>query len=278
MSKKPLLLVIMDGMGIADPGPGNAVTSAHLETLTDLEANHPTVSLKAAGEAVGVTKGDMGNSEVGHNAIGAGQIIAQGPSKVQEAFKNNTVFNTPTWHEIIDQVKSRNSTLHFMGLFSDGNVHANIYDLFAMMKQAQSEGIQRIRVHVMLDGRDVPPESAEKYVDMFDDFVKSLGNPDYKIASGGGRMVIWMDRYENDWGMLELGWHTSVRGEGKQYANAKDAIFTSRKEDDPANDQYLAPFVIAENGQPIGTVDDGDALVYYNFRADRSIQAAMTFT
>jgi len=278
MSKKPLLLVIMDGIGIDDPGPGNAFTSAHLETLTDLTANNPTVTLKASGEAVGIPKGDMGNSEVGHNAIGAGQIILQGSSKAQQMFQTGEVFQTQTWHNVIDQVKSRNSTLHIMGLFSDGNVHADINHCFAMMKQAQQEGIQRIRVHAIFDGRDVPPESAEKYIDMFEDYVRSLGNPDYRIASGGGRMNVWMDRYENDWGMIELGWHTVVLGEGRQFEGAKDAVLTLRKEFEPPNDQYLQPFVIADNGQPIGTVNDGDAFVFYNFRADRAIEGAMAFT
>ena len=276
--KGPVVLVIMDGVGERDGAEGNAVAQAHTETLNKLKAGYPHATLLAAGEAVGIPEGDMGNSEVGHNAMGAGQIIQQGPTRVQEMIDSGEIFRSPTWQAAIANVKEHSATLHLIGLLSDANIHSHINHVFALMKDALSQGITRIRVHICLDGRDVPPESAENYIDMFNDYVVSLGSPDYKIASGGGRMIYWMDRYENDWGIVECGWRTSVLGEGRQFADAKDAVLTLRAEHKPPNDQYLPSFVIAEDGQPIGTINDGDSVIYFNFRADRSVQAATAFT
>lgn len=268
----------MDGVGLSDRTEGNALKEARIETINNLFQDYPFTKLGASGRYVGIPDGDMGNSEVGHNAIGAGEIIAQGTKLVDEAIIGGKAFGEPTWQNAIKNVKDHNSTLHFMGIFSDGNNHSNVTHLEAMIRQAHDEGIQRIRVHILVDGRDVPPQSEPKYINRFENFVHELGDPDYKIASGGGRMVITADRYENDWGMVEKGWHTHVLGEGRQFISATEAIETYRAEDPGIQDQYMPPFVIAENGQPIGTINDNDSVIYIDFRADRAIEISMAFT
>lgn len=276
--KGPVVLVVMDGVGLSDNEKYNAVKQAHLETLHSLMEKYPTAKLGAAGEYVGIPKDDMGNSEVGHNAMGAGEIVLQRSAAVENDVNTGEIFNTKTWLDIIERIHQNNSTLHFMGIFSDGNVHSNISHLEKMMAQAQKDGIERIRVHALIDGRDVPPHSEPKYIQRLEKFVHELGDPDYKIASGGGRMVITCDRYENDWGMVEKGWHTHVLGEGRQFASATEAIETFRKETKDLQDQYMPAFVIAKDGEPIGKIQDGDAVVYIDFRADRAIEMAQAFT
>ena len=274
----PVVLVVMDGVGLREETDGNAVKQAHLETLDDLMKKYPVAKLGAAGEYVGIPKGDMGNSEVGHNAMGAGEIVLQRSAAVENDVNTGKIFATDTWRQIIDQIHQHNSTLHFMGIFSDGNVHSNIAHLEKMMAQAQKDGVERIRVHALIDGRDVPKQSEPKYIQRLEQFIHNLGDPDYKIASGGGRMVITCDRYENDWPMVEKGWHTHVLGEGRQFATATEAVETFRAENPDLHDQYMPPFVIAKNGQPIGTINDGDAVIYIDFRADRAIEMAQAFT
>ncbi|MBR6134011.1 2,3-bisphosphoglycerate-independent phosphoglycerate mutase [Candidatus Saccharibacteria bacterium] len=274
----PVVLVVMDGVGLRDQREGNAVKQAHLETLNYLMDKYPTAKLGAAGEYVGVPKDDMGNSEVGHNAMGAGEIVLQRSAAVENDVNTGKIFETQTWRDIVTRIHGRGSTLHFMGIFSDGNVHSNIAHLEKMLAQAQKDGINRIRVHMLIDGRDVPPHSEPKYIQRLEKFIHDLGDPDYKIASGGGRMVITCDRYENDWPMVEKGWHTHVLGEGRQFASATEAIETFRAETKDLQDQYMPAFVIAENGQPIGTINDGDAVVYIDFRADRAVEMAQAFT
>ena len=276
--KGPVVLVVMDGVGLSDNEKYNAVKQAHLETLHSLMEKYPTAKLGAAGEYVGIPKDDMGNSEVGHNAMGAGEIVLQRSAAVENDVNTGEIFNTKTWLDIIERIHQNNSTLHFMGIFSDGNVHSNISHLEKMMAQAQKDGIEHIRVHTLIDGRDVPPHSEPKYIQRLEKFVHELGDPDYKIASGGGRMVITCDRYENDWGMVEKGWHTHVLGEGRQFASATEAIETFRKETKDLQDQYMPAFVIAKDGEPIGKIQDGDAVVYIDFRADRAIEMAQAFT
>ncbi len=274
----PVVLVVMDGVGLRDEIEGNAVKMAHLETLNYLMKKYPTAKLGAAGEYVGVPKDDMGNSEVGHNAMGAGEIVLQRSAAVENDVNTGKIFNTKTWLDIIGRIRNNNSTLHFMGIFSDGNVHSNISHLEKMLERAQKDGVKRIRIHALIDGRDVPPHSEPKYIQRLEKFIHNLGDPDYKIASGGGRMVITCDRYENDWSMVEKGWHTHVLGEGRQFSTATEAIETFRAENNGLQDQYMPAFVIAKDGEPIGKIQDGDAVVYIDFRADRAIEMAQAFT
>ncbi len=274
----PVVLVVMDGVGLRDETEGNAVKMAHLETLSYLMEKYPTAKLGAAGEYVGVPKNDMGNSEVGHNAMGAGEIVLQRSAAVENDVNTGKIFDTKTWQDIVERVRSNNSTLHFMGIFSDGNVHSNISHLEKMLERAQKDGVKRIRIHALIDGRDVPPHSEPKYIQRLESFIHGLGGPDYRIASGGGRMVITCDRYENDWSMVEKGWHTHVLGEGRQFATATEAIETFRAENNGLQDQYMPAFVIAKDEEPIGRIQDGDAVIYIDFRADRAIEMAQAFT
>ncbi len=278
LGKRPVFCIVMDGVGLAPDTASNAVKCARTPTLDKLMATCPMVTLKAHGTAVGLpTDDDMGNSEVGHNALGAGQVFAQGAKLVSQSIESGKMFASDAWKEIVS-VKDTGKTLHFIGLFSDGNVHSHIDHLKAMIAQAKKEGVKTVRVHILLDGRDVGETSALDYVVPFEGFLKELNGEgfDARIASGGGRMQITMDRYEADWSMVERGWHTHVLGEGRQFASAEEAVTTYRKETG-CIDQDMPAFVIAENGKPLGTVEDGDSVVFYNFRGDRAIEISRAF-
>ena len=275
----PVVTIVMDGVGLAPNTVSNAVASAYTPVLDSIMEKYPTVALKAHGTAVGLpSDDDMGNSEVGHNALGAGQVFAQGAKLVTQSIESGKMFASATWQEITGNVKKNNSTLHFLGLFSDGNVHSHIDHLKAMIVRAKEEGIANIRIHILIDGRDVGETSALDYINPFEEFIADLcdENCNIKIASGGGRMKITMDRYEANWSMVELGWKTHVLGEGRQFSSAAEAVKTYRDEY-KVIDQDLPPFVIAQNGKPVGTVEDGDSVVFFNFRGDRSIEISKTF-
>ena len=275
----PVLTIVMDGVGLAPDTVANAVTGAYTPTLDMLMAKYPMVKLKAHGTAVGLpSDDDMGNSEVGHNALGAGQVFAQGAKLVSQSIESGKMYASDTWNAIISNVKNHASTLHFLGLFSDGNVHSHIDHLKAMIIRAKEEGVGKVRIHILIDGRDVGETSALEYIDPFEAFLCDLRSADFdiKIASGGGRMKITMDRYEADWSMVERGWQTHVLGEGRQFASAAEAVKTYREEY-KVIDQDLPPFVIAENGKPVGTIEDGDSVIFYNFRGDRSIEISKAF-
>lgn len=276
---KPILLVVMDGVGFSKTGLGDAVSLANTPTLDYLLKTYPNTRLKAHGDAVGLpSDDDMGNSEVGHNALGCGQIYSQGAKLVNESIESGKMYESNAWKEVIENTKTHNSTLHFLGLLSDGNVHSNINHLFKMLKEAKLEGVKHVRVHILLDGRDVPATSALIYVDELEKVLNELNDStfDAMIASGGGRMKITMDRYQANWKMVEEGWMTHVLGEGKQFENAKDAIDEYRKEYDVI-DQDLPAFVIAKDGKPVGKIVDNDSVVLFNFRGDRAIEISMAF-
>lgn len=279
---KKIILIVMDGVGFSKTGLGDAVTLANTPTLDNLLKTCPNLRLKAHGAAVGLpSDDDMGNSEVGHNAIGCGQIYAQGAKLVNESIESGKLFASDAWREVTDNVVKSGGTLHFLGLLSDGNVHSNIAHLYALLKNAKASGVRKARVHVLLDGRDVPSQSALEYVTALEKELAELnkdGSFDGKIASGGGRMKITMDRYRADWAMVERGWQTHVRGEGRQFPSAAAAVEQYRAEHPGIIDQDLPPFVIAdENGSPIGKIANGDSLVYFNFRGDRAIEISMAF-
>ena len=277
--KGPVLTIVMDGVGLAPATEANAVSLAYTPTLDMLMSKYPCVKLKAHGTAVGLPgDDDMGNSEVGHNALGSGQVFAQGAKLVSQSIENGKMFASNTWTSIVANVKNNNSTLHFIGLFSDGNVHSHINHLKAMIDRAKEEKVARVRLHILIDGRDVGETSALDYIVPFEEYLDSLRDDsfDIKIASGGGRMVITMDRYEANWKMVELGWKTHVLGQGRQFPSAKKAVETYREEF-KVIDQDLPPFVIAENGEPVGTINDGDSVIFYNFRGDRAIEISKAF-
>jgi 2,3-bisphosphoglycerate-independent phosphoglycerate mutase len=276
-------MVIMDGIGYREAKEGNAFLNGYTPHFDFLWNNCPHTLLKAHGTAVGLpSDDDMGNSEVGHNAIGAGRVYAQGARLVNEALESGRLFQGKGWRTIIEFCKSHGGTLHFIGLLSDGNVHSHIDHLKKMIEHAATqEGIKRIRIHILLDGRDVGETSALDYVLPFEAFLADLRQRtggDYRIASGGGRMVITMDRYEANWDMVALGWKTHVAGEGRGFRSAQEAIETYRKEIPGVIDQDLPPFVIVdEEGKPIGPIRDGDSVIFFNFRGDRAIEISRAF-
>ena len=276
---KPIVLVIMDGVGETPVELGNMVMKASTPTLDDLKANNPWQCIKAHGGAVGLpSDDDMGNSEVGHNALGCGQIYSQGAKLVNESIESGSIYQSETWKDLVGSVVANGQTLHFLGLLSDGNVHSNISHLLAMLKEAKKEGVKKVRVHALLDGRDVPATSALEYIGQLEDTLKELNDASFdgRIASGGGRMKITMDRYQANWPMVEDGWNVHVHGQGRTFASATEAIDTLRSETS-AIDQDLPAFVIAEGGAPIGAMKDGDSVILYNFRGDRALEISMAF-
>ena len=278
MSKRPVVLVVMDGVGVRASDFGNAVNNAYKPTLDNLWENCPHTEIKAHGVAVGLpSDSDMGNSEVGHNALGCGQIYSQGAKLVNESIESGDMFTTETWKALVDKCKD-NGKMHFLGLLSDGNVHSHINHLKALISRAKEDGVKEVRLHVLLDGRDVPETSALIYVDEIENYMAGLNDDSFHacIASGGGRMKITMDRYEANWAMVEEGWHTHVLGEGRQFASAKEAIETYRAETGVV-DQDLPAFVIAKDGKPVGTIEDGDSVILFNFRGDRAQEISLAF-
>ena len=275
----PVLVVVADGVGIADNVESNAVAQASTPTLDALVDSPFSAQLAAHGTAVGLpTDDDMGNSEVGHNAIGAGRIFAQGAKLVNQALETGTLYESDVWKEAV--AHGRSGTMHFIGLHSDGNVHSHIAHLEQLITQAVEEGVQRIRLHILLDGRDTPPRSAMKYIDRTEAFLETVNaasGTDVRIASGGGRMTITMDRYEADWEMIERGYNCHTHGIGRPFTSAKHAVETLYEESD-LGDQYLEQFVIInEAEEPVGKIHDGDAVIVFNFRGDRSIEISQAF-
>lgn len=277
MNTKPVVLVVMDGVGEREADFGNAVKNANTPTLDYLRQNSAFTTIKAHGEAVGLPSDeDMGNSEVGHNAIGCGQIYSQGAKLVNESIESKELFESQTWIKLVENAKGH--TFHFIGLLSDGNVHSNIAHLKAMLTELKRAGVSKTRLHVLLDGRDVPEGSSVQYVQDIEAHMASLNDDgfDARIASGGGRMYITMDRYEADWSMVERGYNAHVHGIGRRFNSALEAIETYQKEDN-ATDQLMHEFIICENDLPVGKIEDHDSVVYFNFRGDRALEISRAF-
>ena len=275
---RKVIMVVMDGVGLSNKIEGNAFLNANTPNLDYLMNNALFTSIYAHGTYVGLpTDNDMGNSEVGHNAIGCGQIYSQGAKLVNEAIESKELYNGNTWKELINYCKD--NTLHFIGLLSDGNVHSHINHLLSMLEQAKKENVKRVRVHILLDGRDVEATSALKYVDILENKMNELNDEtfDSMIASGGGRMNITMDRYEANYAMVEKGWHTHVLGDARKFNSARVAIETLRKENPGIIDQDLDSFVIVKDDIPVGTINDGDSVIFFNFRGDRAIELSKAF-
>jgi len=278
----PIVLCVMDGIGIGRRDAGDAVWQARTPNLDWLARHAPGTALRAHGTAVGMpSDADMGNSEVGHNALGAGRVFDQGAKRVQIAIRDGSLFQGEVWREAVARVKASGQPLHFIGLLSDGNVHSHIEHLFALLRRADAEGVERARVHALLDGRDVPETSALDYVDALEELLETLSRKpgrDYRIASGGGRMKITMDRYGADWAMVERGWRAHVRGDARPFPSARAAIETFRAEAPGIGDQNLPAFAIAEaKGGSVGPILDGAAVILFNFRGDRAIEISQAF-
>ncbi len=278
----PVVLVIMDGVGIGKNPESDFVKQANTPNLNWLQDNALYTELRAHGVSVGLPDdGDMGNSEVGHNAIGCGRIFEQGAALVGKAIASGAMYaDGSVWQELVVNANAKASTLHFIGLLSDGNVHSNINHLESMLRTAKAQGVKTARIHALIDGRDVPPTSAFEYIDRFDAFLNDInadGTVDYCVASGGGRMNITMDRYDADWSMVERGWATHVKAEGRTFASMREAVETFRAEIAGILDQDLPPFVIARDGKAVGPIVDGDSVIFFNFRGDRALEITKAF-
>lgn len=299
----PVLFVIMDGYGLRDESEGNCIHLAktpHIDSLVNwAKERNLYTQLKAHGKAVGLPKNeDMGNSEVGHNTLGAGRVFVQGAKLVNAAIKNRCIFETPLWKKLID-VKE-NNTIHFIGLLSDGNVHSHIHQLFGLLDELARIKVRKVRIHTLLDGRDVEPWTASKYIDALEEKLKKLNQDygvDFRIASGGGRMRVTMDRYESDWDVVKRGWDAHVRGipevlagyrgyftsAGEAVAAAESwvkerAAVNNNNTNKKQTEQYAPAFVIVdEDNKPVGPIVDGDRVINFNFRGDRAIQISKAF-
>lgn len=295
----PIVLAVLDGVALAPDGPGNAVSKARTAWLGEVSRKYLHTALDASGEAVGLVPGQMGNSEVGHNTMGTGQIFRQGVARIDEAFENGEIFESDAWKGAISRITSQENrnpidkytekwyneeidpaTLHFAGILSDGGVHSHINHLGKLITKAYEQGVRRMRVHAIFDGRDVPPQSEPRYIKQLEEFASQFKDADIRIASGGGRMTTVADRYENDWSVVERGWNMMVRGDAKYFfRSAEEAITALRQETPGIQDQNLPAFVIVdEAGRPVGKINTGDALIYFDFRADRAIEIAQAFT
>jgi len=276
----PVVLVILDGVGDGRGDEGDAVHLARTPILDRLSETCPRLALQAHGTAVGMPSDkDMGNSEVGHNALGAGRVFDQGAKLVDEAIATGRLFEGQTWRDATARALD-GGTLHLIGLLSDGNVHSHIDHLTALIRAADEAGVQRLCLHPLLDGRDVPETSALIYVEQIEGVLRAVDARDdrrYRIASGGGRMVTTMDRYEADWSIVERGWRAHVLGDGRGFSSATEAIETYRAESAGVADQFLPPFVVTDMDGPVGPIEDGDAVIFFNFRGDRGLEISRAF-
>ena len=268
----PVVLCILDGVGIGKGEEDDAVASARTPNLDRMRQSCPNMSLLAHGTAVGMpSDDDLGNSEVGHNAMGAGRVFDQGAKLVDQAIESGAAWETEVWKNLVG-----GRTLHLLGLLSSGNVHSHVDHLTALVERAAADGVGRLRVHVLTDGRDVPGRSALTWIEPLEALLERLSGDDrdYRIASGGGRMHITMDRYEADWEMVARGWRCHVHGEGRAFPSASDAVRTFYEEDSQRDDQYLPAFVVAGSD---GRIVDGDSVLLFNFRGDRAIEITRAF-
>jgi 2,3-bisphosphoglycerate-independent phosphoglycerate mutase len=280
--KGPLLLIIMDGVGVGREYEGNAVYLARTPNIDRLMSSELYCQLRAHGTAVGLPSDkDMGNSEVGHNALGAGRVFEQGARLVNRAIESGRIFESEAWSHVVRRAEV-GGTVHFIGLLSDGNVHSHIEQLYSLIDRCAELGFKQVRVHALLDGRDVGEKSALEYVLPTEEKLRKISKEkgfEYCIASGGGRMKVTMDRYNADWNIVKRGWDAHVLGKARAFPSAGNAVRTLYDEDPEITDQYLDAFVIVDReGSPVGPIVDGDAVICFNFRGDRAIEISRAFT
>jgi 2,3-bisphosphoglycerate-independent phosphoglycerate mutase len=279
-ASSPLVLAILDGVGLEDPTHDNALAQANAPFLHAVIAGalneKPVISLpiQAHGVAVGLpSDADMGNSEVGHNIMGAGRIFDQGAKQVEAALASGDIWGA-AWQDVMAH---RDHQIHFVGLLSDGNVHSHIRHLIILLNKAAEDGASRLVVHALFDGRDVIDQTAEKYLAQLNDAIAELEvkhrNTHVVIGSAGGRMNTTMDRYEADWTIVQRGWEAHAVGTARPFQSAEEALATLRAEDPTVSDQYLPSFTIVNDaGSPVGRMNDNDAVVLFNFRGDRMVE------
>ncbi|WP_315079482.1 2,3-bisphosphoglycerate-independent phosphoglycerate mutase [uncultured Clostridium sp.] len=264
MSKRPVMLMILDGFGIAPKSEGNAVSLAKKPNFDRLVASYPTSQLQASGLEVGLPEGQMGNSEVGHLNIGSGRIVYQELTRITKAIKDGDFFENESLMKAMTNAKNNNSALHLMGLLSDGGVHSHIEHLRGLLKFAKKEGIQNVYVHAFMDGRDVAPSSGKEFVEKTEAMMAEVGVG--KIATISGRYYA-MDR-DNRWERVELAYNALVLGKGETANSAVNAMEQSYH--DNKTDEFVLPTVVLENGAPTATIKNGDSVIFFNFRPDRA--------
>ncbi|KNH09580.1 2,3-bisphosphoglycerate-independent phosphoglycerate mutase [Perkinsela sp. CCAP 1560/4] len=278
---KPVLVVVLDGVGVGQLDQYNAVNIAKTPVMDALFSGPRYMTVKAHGKAVGLpSDSDMGNSEVGHNALGSGRVITQGASLVDQAFTTGEIFQSSGYNYLRGAFTAEGQALHLICLLSNGGVHSHTKHLYGIIAQALLDGAQRIRVHILLDGRDVPEGTSSSYIQDFEDrMAKQHPTADVRIASGGGRMHVTMDRYEADWSIVERGWKAHVLGESDNLFTSASSAVTTLKSQTGCSDQYIPPFCIVDEAtkQPIGCIQDGDAVLCMNYRGDRVIEISKAF-
>ena len=264
MAKKPVMLMILDGFGIAPKSEGNAVALANKPNYDKLVSEYPTTELQASGMAVGLPEGQMGNSEVGHLNIGAGRIVYQELTRITKAIQDGDFFENEALLKAMKNAKENNAALHLMGLLSDGGVHSHIEHLRGLLEFAKKEGLQKVYVHAFMDGRDVPPSSGKDFIIKTEEMMKEVGVG--QIATVSGRYYA-MDR-DNRWERVELAYNALVLGKGETATSAVEAIEKSYH--DNKTDEFVLPCVVLEDGHPTATIKNGDSVVFFNFRPDRA--------
>jgi 2,3-bisphosphoglycerate-independent phosphoglycerate mutase len=273
MSKAPVALIILDGFGCRNENKGNAVAQANKPNFDRFWKTFPHNHLRASGEAVGLPEGQMGNSEVGHLNIGAGRVVYQSLTRVNVAIREGEFEKNETLVGAINHAKKEGTSLHLFGLLSDGGVHSHITHMFALLRLAAAEGIKKVYVHAFLDGRDVGPQTASGYIQSTLDEMKEIGVGEFASVSG---RYYSMDR-DKRWERVEKSYRAMVYGEGPAYTNPLDVVTDSYEKG--IYDEFILPSVITkENGEPVATIQDNDAVIFYNFRPDRAIQISNTFT
>jgi len=269
---KTLFFMILDGWGCREAIEGNAIALANIPNFQRLESEYPYTTLQASGEAVGLPSGQMGNSEVGHLNMGAGRVVYQELTRIFKAIQDGTLYENSVLLEAMDHARLHNKGLHLVGLLSDGGVHSHIEHLFSLLEMAKKQELKEVYIHVILDGRDVLPQSAKDYIGRLEEKIKELGVG--KIASVSGRYYV-MDRDER-WERLEKGYQAIVYGEGKHAAGALSAVEISY--DTRVTDEFVLPTVIDDqDGKPVGRVQEGDSVLFYNFRSDRAREITRAF-
>ena len=271
MSKKPVVLMIMDGFGLNDNPKANAVYSAKTPVLDDLVKNYPFIKGQASGLAVGLPDGQMGNSEVGHMNMGAGRVVYQELTRITKAIDDGEFFENEALKTAFKNAKDNGNAVHMYGLLSDGGVHSHNTHLYGLLKMAKKEVVDKVYVHCFLDGRDTAPTSGIGFVDELEKKMAEIGVG--KIASLSGRYYA-MDR-DNRWNRVELAYNALTKGEGNKASSAHEALEESYKND--KTDEFVIPTVIEENGQPVATVKDGDSIIFFNFRPDRAREITRAF-
>ena len=269
---KPLIMIILDGWGISPRTEGNAVYHAHTPVMDRIVSQYPNTTLDCAGEPVGLPEGQMGNSEVGHLNLGSGRVVYQDISRINKSIHDGDFFSNESILRAMEHVRTNLSSLHIMGLLSDGGVHSHIDHLFALLTMAKKAGIKQVYIHAFLDGRDVQPKCAGEYILKTEQKMEELGIG--KIATLSGRYYA-MDR-DNRWERVRLAYDALTQGTGEMSHSAIDAVSDAYERGE--NDEFVRPTIINTNGNPIATIQDSDAIIFFNFRPDRAREITKALT